>query len=210
MKVRFDWPPAPLFSGVFISLISLGLFAVSAGAEEDPVSVSRVQFRRDRLDGMREDWIEIEVEVAGGRNRSPNARDPRFSGRVRAVLNLAYAAGSRDAKEFRYFQCDVTIPTIEQGEKRKLFFYLPPEVIKRDRLSREPEAFLIELFVDEKAVPTRREHVSSNLSDASRVSNFRSRVSLGAKENDGILVPIFETPFFLVREKMRESPAYIR
>ena len=182
----------------------------SSDAQEDAVRLSGLQFGRARLDGMRDDWMEIVVEIEGGRNLAAAQGNQRFVSGVEVALNLAFLSSGGQGRSQHFFRSAVKIAAIEQGEERKLYFYISPEVIRRDRLSRQPDAYLIEIQVEGKRIPVRSAHLSSNLKGAARVESFRNRVGLESRRNDGLLVPIYETPFFYFREKLRDSPAYVR
>ena len=182
----------------------------TSDAQGDVVRLSRLQFGQARLDGMREDWMEIVVELEGGRNTEGPQENEKFVSGVEVALNLAFLASGGQGRSDHFFRSAAKVATIGQGEKRKLYFYISPEVIRRDRLSRQPDAYLIEIRVGGSQIPTRSAHVSSNLRDAARVETFRNRVGLESRRNDGLLVPIYETPFFYFREKLKDSPAYIR
>lgn len=154
--------------------------------------------------------MEIVVELEGGRNTEGLRENEKFVSGVEVTLNLAFLTSGGQSRSHHFYRSAVKIATIEQGEKRKLYFYISPEVVRRDRLSRQPDAYLLEIRVGGSLIPTRSAHVSSSLRDAARVKTFRNRVGLESRRNDGLLVPIYETPFFYFREKLRDSPAYIR
>ena len=184
-------------------------FSSPIEAQQDPVQLSRVKFGRIKIEGMRDDWLEIEFRLKGGRSRKIDISNPRFVNRVGVVLNLAFVSNSSGRQRSHFFRSEVLFSTLEAGDDRSIFFYLPPEVVDRDRLPAEPFAYLVELSIGGKELPVRKDHLSSNLNDLKRMGNFRLRVTRDAIENEGNLLPIYKTPFYLLPEKLKDSPAYI-
>jgi hypothetical protein len=196
-----------------LPLLTFLVFAVLAGTifgQEDQVEVSEVDFRHESLAGATDDWLEIAIELTGKGNAAGSSANPRFSDDIRVSLGLGFELAGRGSRQFRFFQAEVVVVTLEQGEKRIVFFYLPPEVVARDRLPKEPFAYLVELSVGGRPLTMRRANVSSNLGDATRVGNFKGRLTAEAVGTRGVLLPIYETPFFIARDKLRNSPAYRR
>ncbi len=195
------------FGSLFLYLCSLARLDANYG---DPVSVNSVRFSREKITEGRNYWLEIEVEIMGGSNSSPDALNERYVDDILVTLGLGYSLESGESKRFRFFNAQARIPTLEENVRRSIFFYLPPEVVERDNLRAEPFAYLVELSVKGQALPTRRENVSTNLKNASLVDSFRERLASLAVENEGVLLPIYHTPFQQISRKMQVSPAYVR
>ena len=193
-----------------LTLLLCAVHGEAIFAQGDPVEVSDVEFRYENLAGATDDWVEIAIEIEGGGNAAADGENHRFSSDIRVALGLGYQLSRSSVGRFRFFQAEAVVVTLEQGNKRTVYFYLPPEVVKRDRLPKEPFAYLVELSVGGETLATRRGNVSSNLGDASRVANFKTRMAAAANETRGVLLPIFETPFYIARDKLRSSPAYRR
>ena len=88
-------------------------------------------------------------------------------------------------------------------------FYLPPEIVKRDQITGDLRFYLVELFVDGKALPLTKYHVpSATLSKPEIVESFRGKVSSESGVNDGILLPQYLTPFAYVGSP--PAPSFIR
>lgn len=197
----------------FLSVLAMLFFAITlvTGAfEKDPVRVSQVKFTREKLAPGRSHWLEIEVKIEGGPNPSRDALNRRFVDNIGISLGLSFSLESHKNKGFRFFSAEALIPTLEEGDRRSIFFYLPPEVVARDNLRVEPFAYLVDLSVEGQTLPTRRENVSSNLKGADLVIGFRKRLASLAAENDGVLLPIYHTPFQQIGRKLQASPAYVR
>ena len=126
-------------------------------------------------------------------------------------LGLGFSLDSRPGpkKTFRFFRAEARLPTIEEGDRRSIFFYLPPEIVERDQLREKPFAYLVELSVGGQILATRRGNVSSNLENARQVAHFRQQLDTQSIKNDGILLPIYDTPFQRDSRKMQVSPAFV-
>ena len=149
------------------------------------VEVANVRFER-----VRPDWYQIEVEVDV---KAAPGNTSRYVNRVQASLNLGFkitAGGDR----FEFYRANATAVTIEQG-RANFRFYLPPEVVDRDRLSGAADYWAVDLAVAGKAVPRSAKQVSSSLPNPTALESFLSKVSSEGATNDGILIPQFQSPF---------------
>ena len=199
------------FAILAILLLNDALLA-NAG-QRDPVFVNQVRFAKEKLHqaaGLGH-WLEVEVEIEGGPNPDPNAFNRRFVDNVRVFLGLGFSLESRPRleKAFRFFRAEARLPTIEEGDRKSIFFYLPSEIVERDQLREKPFAYLVELSVGGQPLATRRGNTSSNLENARQVAHFRQRLETQAIKNDGILLPIYHTPFQRDSRKSQVSPAFV-
>lgn len=194
---------------VFLAFLFLNTALLTHAGQRDPVFVHQVRFSKEELNQAAGPWLEVEVEIEGGPNPDPSAFNRRFVDNVRVFLGLGFSLDSRPEKTFRFFRAEARLPTIEEGDRRSIFFYLPPEIVERDQLREKPFAYLVELSVGGQTLATRRGNVSSNLGNARQVAHFRQRLDAQAIKNDGILLPIYDTPFQRDRRKMQVSPAFV-
>ena len=197
----------------FSMLLCFGVFSSldrTAVAQGDPVRVTKIHFNKEKLFSVDNDWLEFEVAVEAGRNPDPAAANARYIDNVRVALNVSFRIGSGRSLRYGFYRSEVLIVALEQGVERTVYFYLPSEVVERDRLSCEPFAYLIELEAEGRPLPVRRDHVSSNLADPARVERFKARVAAEGRGNEGVLLPIYQTPFYINRDKLQKSPAFIR
>lgn len=180
----------------------------SAQAVDGLVTVDEFEFTTFRLAGADGEWMRVAIELRAGANPLPEARNPRFVDDVSVRVFLGFQ-GPDGALLFYRSAADLV--SLEQGEERVVEFFLPPEVVGRERLNREPFAGLVEIAVGGRTLPLAREHiVGSALSDAARIDGFKGRIEEAAEATDGILLPVYETPFYRAtdRERMRTMPAY--
>ncbi len=188
---------------LFLPLVSL--------AQEEAVSVEGVRFRTEKIAGVTDDWAEIEVEIIGGPSLDPGALRPRYNDHIKVILSLGYELEVGRRKSFRFFRSEAVVAALEQGRRVKVLFYLPPEIVKRDRLSRRPYAYLVELEVNGMPLRVGPGNVSSNLADNIRWNNFKARVAAEGSGNDGVLLPIYYTPFYAIdfSGKLQDSPGFV-
>jgi len=178
-------------------------------SEDAPIKVNRVKFGRENVLGLI-DWYEIAIELEGRRIPGMDTLNPRFLNNVGVRLNLCYKVNAISGKEFQYFQSTVKIISLEKGNKRISYFYLPPEIIQRDRIGLNPFAYLVEIEMEGTPLSLGEKNISPTLSDPSRLFNFKARVASEAAKNAGVLQPIYHTPFYNMRKKLEESPSYYR
>jgi len=169
------------------------VFAQTAPAAA--IEVANVKFNSVRSESGT--WYVTEIEVQG---RPAAAADNRnFINRVKVTLNLGVFStkAPQGAKiPDTYYRASAEAVAVEANGKTVFRFYLPPEVVKRDQITGDLKFYLIELFVDGKALPLTRNHFpASAFSKPEIVESFRSKVSAEAGANDGILLPQYLTPF---------------
>ncbi len=181
-------------------------------APEDPVTVERMRFQQRSLQGIPGTWQEIEAEIKGGGSADPQAPNPRFASNIKVLLSLAYQARAGKTERYVFFQSEATLVALEKNRRVKVFFYLPPEAAERDGLPAKPYAYLVELEAGGRPLPLRSNNYSPSIGDPARLFNFKDKIRSEAEKNEGVLVPIYLTPFYSPenRAQMRESPSYLR
>ena len=165
------------------------------------VEVLGVSFQRVRAVAG-ESWWEaaVELRVTGGRGDAG-----RFANRVRVGFNLAIQQPF-GAKELQFYRSAVTAPALGVG--RQVFrFYLPPEVVERDRITRDARFWTVDLGVAGKAVPRGSNQVSDGFSSVGAVANFTQQLVRNAAANDGVLRPRHLTPF---NQLVDQDPTVLR
>jgi hypothetical protein len=192
--------PGALLS-VFFSVI---VWVLSNGSLlGSPIQVGRVAFESAGRDG----WLRCRVQLITTGNPAPEARDRRFLDDVQVALYLSY---SDRQKGFCFFQAEVEVVSMEQGRNYLLDFFLPPEVVKRDRLGMQPFAYLLEFTAMGFKVPFANAHGSSNMSNEAARGALVSKAREEDRRSSGVLIPSFLAPGFLTLEDEASYPPFRR
>lgn len=119
------------------------------------------------------------------------------------VTETLLAAGSTRT----FHRCEVETVALSSG-RHHIRFYLPPEIVKRDSLRGPPKEWLVEISIQGKALAITQKNYSSTLRDPQQLADFRTKISMEAPSNDGIMRPQFLTPFD--RAYPNDTPSFIR
>jgi len=175
----------PCLALVIAVLLQVHANAAVLGGE---VVVAGVRFGLVAGPGGR--WHETQVEVAV-RPAPDNAT--RFVSRVKVAIELGYEAPDRDGARLEFYRAEATAVAVERG--RALFrFYLPPEIVERDRISGDLRYYHITPSAAGVEMPPDRRQSGPGLADPAALANFRSQVAARAGENDGVLLPHHRAP----------------
>lgn len=179
------------------------LRAQTKGAGE--VEVANVKFSSVRVPGNPNSaWYEVDVELQA----KPASDANRFVNRVRVVLNLGIEISTTGGKRVEFYRSAAEAVALEAG-KSNVRFYLPPEVVKRDRVSGDAKFYLVELAIGGQPVPLARSHVStSSLPGPEAVNSFKAKIASEAAANDGVVLPQYLTPFLF--DGSRSAPSCVR
>jgi hypothetical protein len=185
-------PPAPATAGAAAP-------ATAAQAEVSEVKFSFARFGSDS-------WLEADIEIEakpGGKMVSGE-----YINRVRVVLNLlTEATDQKGAKKNVFYRSAAELVALEGG-KSNVRFYLPPEIVKRDKLERTVDFFAVELEVGGEAQTPVKTSVSTKFTTAESVKNFIAKTNSDGTANEGLLMPQYLTPF--ASDSQRRSPTYLR
>lgn len=173
-------------------------------APQAGVEVHAVRFSLVRAPGGGDPWYEAAVELDVRGNPSATGLAARYVDRVQ--VNLALGVRRRDG-EFDFYRSSAETVTMETG-RAMVRFYLPPEITKREQLSGEPYAFAVDLAVATRPLPGGPAAVSTLLRTPDALRSFRDRVTRAAPQNDGVLLPQFETPFTALYAG--DTPSFVR
>jgi hypothetical protein len=203
--------PLAMLSLAIVSAASLQTFAQPAPAAASEaaaapvlVDVASVKSSAVRVNG--DTWHEFEIVLdvrPGGRPVSG-----QFVDRVRVTLNLGVeAVGEKGAKTLMFYRSSQEAISLEGG-RQTVRFYLPSEVVARDKLRPEPAFRVVELEVGGQPVPPSKAQVSDEFKNLDMVKNFLGKVSSEGAANEGILVPQHLSPFAF--DSQRRAPSVIR
>ncbi len=173
---------------------------------EPVVKVRDVTFASVRPAGGGNPWLEttVELDVRGARNIE--GKNPRYVDRLKVALSLGVE--SRFSKSgFRFFRSEAEAVTVKNG-KVQFRFYLPSEIVDRDRISGGASAYMVQIYLEGKLLPLAAENVSSMLRNGKALQSFKDRIARDAIRNEGILVAQFDSPFFL--EYSGSTPSFVR
>ena len=182
--------------------------APAAAEAATQIEVTDVKFAGARSPSG-ETWLEVNVEV----NAKPGGRSvsSEFLDRVRVTLNLAIdLAAEGGAQKRAFYRGSAEAIALEGGTKSTFRFYLPPEVIKRDRVrpGNEGKHYVVELEVDGKPVPPARTNVSPEIKSQESIRGFLGLVGSDGGKNEGVLVPQHLSPF--AYDSQRRAPSVFR
>jgi hypothetical protein len=178
------------------ALLFSGVAPASAQtATPSPIEVNTVRFNTVRAGSS--GWYEAEIEI---QPKGPQPTDNRnFINRVKVTFSLGiFSVKAAQAVKVpdTYYRVSAEAVAIETSGGKTVFrFYLPPEIVKRDQITGDQKFYLVELFVDGKALPLTKSSVSSSMNSSVLVEGFRNKVSSDAGANDGIMLPQYLTPF---------------
>ncbi len=149
-------------------------------------------------------WLEVDVRLAVAPGRS----GARHADRVRVVLRLAYETASvAGERAWRGFQAEAEAVSLAVGSA-SVRFYLPPEVVERDRVRAENLHHWVELVQEGATQPTSQAAVSTLLRTDEARARFVGRLGDEFARNSGILVPQHLSPF--AGDPGRPAPTFVR
>lgn len=187
---------------LFVSVIPLQVFGqTSPKADASQVEVRNVKFSTPRLEG--DTWFEAEVELNTRANGRAVAGE--FVNRVKATLSIM--TESTDSRAPAFYRSSVEIVALESGTST-IRFYLPPEIVKRDRLRTDIKYYVVELEAGGNLLPPSGLSVSKAFASADSVKTFQAKVAAEGKANENILMPQYYTPF--ANDTRRVSPTLLR
>jgi len=201
-----------LFNGVLLAILFFLPFGgeLRAQDEEGQVAVQRVIFNRNAsLTGDTRRWLETVVELNVSRPAGEDVFNPRYVDNIQIDLYISFDVSRGDVSRTRFYRSSVELPTLERG-RHEIRFFLPPEVIGRDRITSEPSTYLVQLSVDGLRQELSSDARARILRRDEVLESFMRRVESEAGANDGILLPIHLTPFVNERQYFRDMPSIRR
>lgn len=195
MQLLFSSRAAAL--AVVVSLAASGLVAQpSFGGTAEVATV--------KFDRVRPDWYQVEVAVEV---KAADGNVSRYVDRVGVGLNLGFKL-SMGGERFEFYRARATAVSVRQG--RSTFrFYLPPEIVDRDKLAGAAHFWAVDLAVGGEAMPRTARQVSSSLPSPAALESFLAKILAEAPRNDGVLVPQYQSPFASAENGVG-FPSYVR
>jgi hypothetical protein len=204
-----------LFRNTLPAALALTLFfTVIAGFSQRAVGQDLVQVREIRFTNQNapsgDRWYRTEINIQANSNPSGDAApNSRWVDNIEVTLTMAFPVEAHGSK-YTFYRASATLVSLEQRKNASVYFYLPWEILDRDRLgTRDPEFYAVQIRVDGQDVPLNASHVSRNIGDATVLQNFLNAAAEGVVRTEGVLVPTYLSPF-MGMEGRRGSPSYIR
>tara|TARA_B100000497_G_C7654554_1_gene393929 strand:- start:262 stop:849 length:588 start_codon:yes stop_codon:yes gene_type:complete len=189
---------------IFVSMIALVAASLLLPAQED-IRVDRVDFN-----SLRDDWIQMEIELSCEGNSAEEARNKSF---VEKIKVKAYLGFTRDAstRSYDYYTSEIEILVMEKGDDNNVYFYLPGLIVERDQLKTDPDFYYVEVSVNGDAQNPQKAAMSSNIPNLDILNSFISKAESEGINNEHVLMPIYlvsgidlgrvsQLPAFLRRE----------
>jgi len=161
-------------------LISLAPFAF---AQEIPVEVTAVRFNTLPSNGT----VHMQVGIHANGNTAADAKNERFVDNIKAMVYLTYETGSSD-QPFDYYKSEVKIMSIERDVDKKIHFFLPGVIVKRDRLPRAPNYYVVRFEINGRSLNPSSAAYTETLRPDQLQSMLRKADAEGGP-NDFILMP---------------------
>ena len=172
---------------------------------EASVSVREIQFSKVDEFASKGDWLECSLLLEVRRDSSDRERkNPDYIDGIVVTLMLGIELGrsSSSERQFEFYDAEANLVSLPEG-RHIVRFYLPPEVVERDRIGQQVHSYLIRLSRGERVLG---ESVSRNLERASIRDRFLARIDSDATENQGILLAQPFTPFVVAYPD--DTPSY--
>ncbi len=167
------------------------------------VSVREVEFSRLEVDSRGGDWLECSIEVEVRRDSSDSTRqNPDYIDDLVVGLMIGVELTDDSKGGFEFYRSEASMVSLKEG-RHFIRFYLPPEIVERDRIRNEVHSFLVQLTRSGAIVS---ESVSRLLERPTVKESFLTRVDSESAKNDGILLPQYKTPFFTAYAQ--ETPSF--
>jgi nucleoside-specific outer membrane channel protein Tsx len=184
--------------------LCLLLAFVASAMSQETISVDRVNFK-----SLKDNWVQMEVQLTCNGNPAPDARNRRFVENIKVKAYLGYAI-DKSAGEFDFYTSEVEIIIMEQGDDNNVYFYLPGMIVDRDKLSStDPDYYFVEVYVNGELQPSESNARSSSISNETILSSMKAKAEAEGAENDFILMPIYYVPSdFLGR--VDKLPTFLR
>jgi hypothetical protein len=170
----------------------LGSLAVVWGGlvEASQLEIGRIDFDLVEQEGARDPWYQIAIAVTVERGGDGPSAHPRFADDITVSLALATQVDRSDGRSYTFYAAKAEYPSLEVGQ-HWVRFYLPPEIVKRDRVRGEPFAFEVEVLTPEGLEASL---VSRAIQSPSALQSFRSRAA-ESSARAGSLRSQSQTPF---------------
>ncbi len=162
------------------------------------------------FDFLRDDWLQVEVELECGPNTLPGARSDRHVEDIRVALHMVFERGHAPGG-FDYYSAEVAIVGMERGEDASVYFFLPGVIVSRDRLPKEPYFHLVEVAVGGRALPPDEDGMGRRFrGDELAVASLLEKAGAEGAGNRDLLMPSYLAPTARIGAVLKDEPTYLR
>jgi hypothetical protein len=168
-------------------LVSILIFLAATfmlPAEED-IRVDRIDFN-----SLRDDWIQMEIELSCEGNSSEEARDKDYVEKIKVKVYLGYTRDA-SARSYDYYTSEIEILIMEKGNDNNVYFYLPGLIVERDQLKTDPDFYYVEVSVNDNAQKPQKAAMSSNIPNLEILNSFISKAESEVMDNEHVLMPYY-------------------
>ena len=188
----------------FVTILALVSASLILPGQED-IRGDRVHFN-----SLRDDWVQMEIELSCEGNSAEEARDKDFVENIKVKAYLGYTRDT-SLRSFDYYTSEIEILIMEKGDDNNVYFYLPGLIVERDQLKTNPDFYYVEVSVDGNAQKPQKAAMSSNIPNLEILNSFISKADSEGANNEHVLMPIYlvsgidtgrvsQLPTFLRRE----------
>jgi len=182
-----------------------------AQSRRDAVEVTKLRFDDTDLDGKSaEKWMRVEIELTARGQITETPRNEDWVDDIEVTFSAVFKTEDGPIPYVAY-ESSMTILTLEIGEDRPIFFYLPWDIVERDNFAREPFGWEVKLSVGGQEIPlskqNTRNRISKTISSTELLESYRNLVAENAPRSEGSLRPQYLVEWEDVRE---ESPTLRR
>ena len=199
-----------------------------AAASKSPVVVRSVHFDPVKIGGQKHEWIRMQVELQANFNpetktatedkATKKAANKQWVDKVKVTVTQIFKPlAAKEASEFSYYRSTATVLTMEVNSPRSVYFYLPGDIVKRDRLKMQPDYYYVQLEVGGTEVPLYTEAgrlspdmqaaVHKQFANKQAFDGARDLADRGVSANAGMLRPQYLVPYAIFDTVPQGSPA---
>jgi hypothetical protein len=189
---------------LFAPFAALHAQSAAQSATQEAIKVDRVDFN-----SLRNDWIQMEIELSCEGNPREDARDRNFVENIKVKAYIAYERDAR-TRAYDYYTSEVEIIIMEKGDDNNVYFYLPGLIVERDRLKTDPDFFYVEVSVDGQVQKPQTTAMSRNIPDLNILNSFTSRADAEGAANEHLLMPIYLVNGLDDIGRVSDLPAFLR
>ena len=186
----------------FVSILTILCAFLILPAQED-IRVDRIDFN-----SLRDDWIQMEIELSCEGNSAEDARDKDYVEKIKVKAYLAYTRDA-SARSFDYYTSEIEILIMEKGDDNNVYFYLPGLIVERDQLKTDPDFYYVEVSVNGNAQKPQKAAMSSNIPNLDILNSFISKAESEGADNEHILMPYYLVSGIDVG-RVSQLPAFLR